>query len=199
MVTLENGKKEKEVMNLETLTYKKCTNEKYDARDINQILSTKSPVCNAIKEIILEFGSYVTSLVPEITDNIYDIDKAMRLGYNFHYGPFELFQHIIKDGFTLIEKIENPQSIFISQKEYNNIKQELFSLNTTSLEQYTKQIIFQNKSCQLAMLSNNDLCFSISTKMNCLNHEIFYSLIEAISYAEKDNKQLYIYSDSNNF
>lgn len=199
IVKSEDGSKAKEAIDLKTLEYRKCKDETYEASDINQILSTNSPTCKAIREIILEFGSYVTSLVPEITNDIYDIDKAMRLGYNWKYGPFELFNHIIKDGFRLIAQWQNPLSVFIEKKEYLNIKQESFFSKTNSLEQYTKRIIFQNDSCKLSLLSNSDLCFSIATKMNCLNHEIFNSLVEAISYTEKENKKLYIYSDSSHF
>lgn len=199
MVKSEDGAKIKEVIDLESLEYRKCKDVQDDFQDINQILSTNTPACQAIKEIILEFGSYVTSLVPEITDDIYDIDNAMRLGYNFQYGPFELFNHIIKDGFALIERAQSPLSAFIAKKEYRNIKPGNFASKINILKKYAKSILFQNDSCKLSLLNNEDLCFSISTKMNCLNHEIFDSLIEAISRAEKDNKKLYIYSDSNHF
>src|SRR5690606_21414577 len=33
---------------------------------------------------------YAASLVPEISDDVYSVDVAMKLGYNWKYGPFEL-------------------------------------------------------------------------------------------------------------
>ena len=45
----------------------------------------------AIESIMKEFEGYVRSLVPEVTSNPTDIDRAMKLGYSWRYGPFELF------------------------------------------------------------------------------------------------------------
>src|SRR5665811_353191 len=38
--------------------------------------------------------SYAASLIPEISDDIVAIDTAMREGYNWKYGPFELLDQI---------------------------------------------------------------------------------------------------------
>lgn len=44
--------------------------------------------------------SYAASLVPEIADTIDDIDRAMRLGYNWAQGPFELIDALGAAWFT---------------------------------------------------------------------------------------------------
>ena len=38
--------------------------------------------------------AYSAALVPEISDDIADVDAAMRLGYNWRFGPFELADRI---------------------------------------------------------------------------------------------------------
>ena len=38
--------------------------------------------------------TYAVSLVPEIADDIASVDRAMRLGYNMKWGPFELLDRI---------------------------------------------------------------------------------------------------------
>jgi len=43
--------------------------------------------------------SYAASLIPEVTDNPVDIDDAMKLGYNWIRGPFELIDEIGVDAF----------------------------------------------------------------------------------------------------
>lgn len=198
IIKLEDGSKINEVIDLTTLEYKRCIDVKFDFKDINEILSLSNNIGTVIREIILEFGSYVASLVNEISDNIYDIDKAMRLGYNWTYGPFELFYTLINNGFSMIDQ-DSRCSNFIAKKEYLYIESEGFSSKVNSLEKHTKKILFQNASCKLSMLNNSEFCFSMSTKMNCLNHEVFNSLIEAILYAEKEKQRLYIYSDTNHF
>ena len=43
--------------------------------------------------------AYAASLIPEVTDNPVDIDDAMKLGYNWIRGPFELIDEIGVDRF----------------------------------------------------------------------------------------------------
>src|SRR6185369_16358264 len=38
-----------------------------------------------------DYLAYSAQMVPEISDRIVEIDRAMRWGYNFTYGPFELW------------------------------------------------------------------------------------------------------------
>src|SRR3546814_4319326 len=41
--------------------------------------------------------AYAASLVPEIADDIPSVDRAMRLGYNWKHGPFELLDQLGAD------------------------------------------------------------------------------------------------------
>ena len=47
--------------------------------------------------MLLETLSYAAGLVPEIADDIVAVDQAMRLGYNWTYGPFELIDQLGAD------------------------------------------------------------------------------------------------------
>ena len=38
--------------------------------------------------------TYAASLVPEIADNMVEVDQAMRTGYNFKRGPFEMIDQM---------------------------------------------------------------------------------------------------------
>ena len=44
-----------------------------------------------------ELLSYAAGLVPEIADDITGVDQAMRLGYNWKFGPFELIDQLGAD------------------------------------------------------------------------------------------------------
>lgn len=46
------------------------------------------------KAVLTETLWYAASLVPEISDDILGIDDAMKLGYNWKYGPFELIDRL---------------------------------------------------------------------------------------------------------
>ncbi len=41
--------------------------------------------------LLTELFSYSTNRVPEIADNIVEIDRAMKTGFNWELGPFEMF------------------------------------------------------------------------------------------------------------
>ena len=49
------------------------------------------------RRVLLETLSYAAGLVPEIADDIVAVDQAMRLGYNWNYGPFELIDRLGAD------------------------------------------------------------------------------------------------------
>jgi len=44
--------------------------------------------------------TYASALVPEISDDIVNIDRAMKWGFNWSMGPFELIDHIGADKFV---------------------------------------------------------------------------------------------------
>ena len=61
---------------------------------------------------------YAAERIPEITDESYQIDRAMRWGFNWEFGPFELWQElgveeiskrIRQDGKVLPEWVEELQ------------------------------------------------------------------------------------------
>src|SRR5688500_1101433 len=45
-------------------------------------------------KVLSQTLAYAASLVPEIADSIADVDEAMRLGYNWKYGPFEMIDQL---------------------------------------------------------------------------------------------------------
>jgi 3-hydroxyacyl-CoA dehydrogenase len=63
------------------------------------------------RRVIAETLAYAASLVPEIADDIATVDEAMRLGYTWKYGPFELIDRLGVDDFIALlaaEKIAVP-------------------------------------------------------------------------------------------
>lgn len=60
------------------------------------------------------------------------------------------------------------------------------------------QILLKNDGAQ-AFLYQDRLVFSMSTKMNCLNEDVFILLLEAIDLAEQREKDLYIVPLTDNF
>ncbi len=72
--------------------------------DLGEVLFTESPQGNLAWEIFGGGLRYAADLVPEISDDVVNIDRAMRWGFNWAQGPFELLDTIGPD--RVIAKIE---------------------------------------------------------------------------------------------
>lgn len=195
-LAVSNSKKIKEVININDLSYKPVNKAEVSFINLDELLGSNSVYGKFFSEVITEFYLYLTSLVPSVTDNIYDIDAAMKLGYSWKYGPFELIGNrwdlIIKNADLM--HISLPQ--YLANKEYQKIDQQKFDSNKDILKE--GKVLLENGSAKLLDYHNN-FVFVITTKMNCLNHDVFYLLQEAATTAETQNKHLYIYPQGNNF
>ena len=99
-----------EAINLETGEY--ATSKKIDLGvetvDINNLLNRKDKYGEYAWEVISKIIKYASSLVPGITDKFNDIDEAMRLGFNWAMGPFEMLKSIgVENFFSRIDNFEN--------------------------------------------------------------------------------------------
>lgn len=68
-----------------------------DARNedpLGPVLDDTSPAAQYAKRVLVRILSYAASLIPDITASPQDIDDAMKLGFNWQRGPFELIDAI---------------------------------------------------------------------------------------------------------
>ncbi len=99
-----------EAVNLETGEY--TTSKKIDLGvetvNINNLINRKDKYGEYAWEVISKIIKYASSLVPGITDKFNDIDEAMRLGFNWAMGPFEMLKSIgVENFFSRIDNFEN--------------------------------------------------------------------------------------------
>ena len=99
-----------EAINLETSEY--AASKKIDLGietvDINNLINRKDKYGEYAWEVISKIIKYASSLVPGITDKFNDIDEAMRLGFNWSMGPFEMLKSIgVENFFSKIDNYEN--------------------------------------------------------------------------------------------
>ena len=197
-LSLSNGKKIKEVINLTDLSYAAIQKTEDEFISFAELLTSNSVYGKFFTEIITEFYIYLVSLIPTVTDNIYDIDIAMKLGYSWKYGPFELLT--VKEGWELIIKNADLMHLslpsYLTNQEYRKIDKQKFTTYKDILKE--SKILVENNSAKLVHYSDS-LVFVLTAKMNCLNHNVFYLLQEAVSRAENEEKYLYIYPQDNNF
>ena len=97
------GKKILEALNLETGKYSpaKKIDVQIDRVDIKKLINRKDKYGKFAWSVISKIIKYSSSLVPEITKEFNDIDEALRLGFNWSKGPFEMLQEIGPKNFLL--------------------------------------------------------------------------------------------------
>jgi 3-hydroxyacyl-CoA dehydrogenase len=68
--------------------------ESAEARTASDLLAHPDRGGQYARAVMLDVLSYAASLVPEIAEGVEDVDAAMRLGYAWRWGPFELADRI---------------------------------------------------------------------------------------------------------
>ena len=103
----EGGKKILEAINLETGEYSpsKKIDIKSEKVDLKKLINRGDKYGDYAWSVISKIIKYSSSLVPGITDKFNDIDEAMRLGFNWSRGPFEMLKEIGVNNF--FQKIDN--------------------------------------------------------------------------------------------
>ena len=163
------------------------------------------------------FG-YVSHKVPEIADEVYKIDDAMRAGFGWENGPFEIWDAIgVQKGIELakeagyevsdwVKNVESfykvndeGQSIFFDQNagKYDNIPgQESFIILDNIRKNKT---LWSNSGSSIQDLGDGIINFEIHSKMNSLGGEVLDGLNRAIDLAEKDYDGLVVGNQGANF
>lgn len=166
--------------------------------------------------------AYVTNRIPEISNDLYKIDDAIKAGFGWELGPFETWDVIgFKQGKELAEKAgrklpawvaemeaagfssfyksENGKRLYYNQqsKSYEIIPgtEELVSLQ--ALRASNK--VWGNSDTTLVDLGDGILNLEFHTKMNTIGGGVIEGINKAIDLAEKDYKGLVISNTGGNF
>jgi len=85
-----------EAINLETGDYSvsKKIDLKLDKVNLSELINRDDKYGEYAWSVLSKIIKYSSSLVPEITKEFNDIDEAMRLGFNWAKGPFEMLEEV---------------------------------------------------------------------------------------------------------
>ena len=97
MQKLDNGEKKKEVFDLSNLEWRDAKKISIDG-DLNMMLEDTEQG-NYIWQVMGSTLAYAADLIPEIADDILNIDRAMRWGFAWSKGPFEMLDEIGPNNF----------------------------------------------------------------------------------------------------
>lgn len=95
----EDGKKTKEAIDLKTGEYRKEKRAQLASVEaakggLRKLVTHEDIGGQYAGAVLLETLRYAASLIPEIADDIVSVDQAMKTGFNWKYGPFELIDRL---------------------------------------------------------------------------------------------------------
>ena len=179
------NKKVLEAINLETGEYfsSKKIEIKADKVDLKKLINREDKYGKYAWSVISKIIKYASSLVPQITDKFNDIDEAMRLGFNWTKGPFEMLNEIgVKNFFEKVDDYKNNKFL----ENLSKTKDENFY---GERQQYTDIETLGKIKAKVIKLEKNDSAeiyrfkdFNIvefTTKANALNYNSMDSLKQA--------------------
>jgi len=171
-----DNKKVLEAINLETGKYSpsKKINIKFDKVDLRSLINRKDKYGDYSWSVISKIIKYASSLVPGITDKFNDIDEAMRLGFNWSKGPFEMLSEIgVKNFFDRVDEIENNKFLkSLSQTKNENFygeRQKYTEIETLGKVKPTALKIDKNDSAEIYRFKDFNIV-EFTTKANVLDY-----------------------------
>lgn len=165
---------------------------------------------------------YVSDRIPEISDELYRIDDAMRAGFGWELGPFEVWDALgLKNAVEGMKKYGNEAAPWVHEmlssghdsfyKVENGVKK-YYDISTKSFKPVpgsesfivlnnlrSNNTIWKNSGTSIIDLGDGVLNLEVHTKMNTIGGDVIQGMNKAIDLAEKDFKALVIGNDGANF
>ena len=174
-----------EAIDLDTGKYlpSKKIDLKMDRIDINSLINRKDKFGDYAWSVISKIIQYASSLVPGITDKFNDIDEAMRLGFNWVMGPFEMLKEIgVSNFFERIDNFDNNKFLEnLSKSKNENFygNRQLYTEIETLGKIKPKAIkIDKNKSAEIYRFKDFNIV-EFTTKANALDYDSMDALKNA--------------------
>ena len=180
-----NQVKVMEAINLETGEYSssKKINIKSEKVDLKNLISRNDKYGEYAWSVISKIIKYASSLVPNNTKEFNDIDEAMRLGFNWTKGPFEMLEEIgVKIFFDKIDEYKNNQFLenLAKTKDENfyGERQKYTNIETLGKVKKTAISIDGNNSAQIYRFKDYNVV-EFTTKANALDYDSMDALKKA--------------------
>lgn len=166
--------------------------------------------------------AYVSNRIPEISDELYKIDDAMKAGFGWEHGPFQIWDAIgVEKGIEMMkeqgyepaawvnEMLETGSKSFYSVKEGNTYYYDIPQKEQIKVPGQDAFIIldnireskevFKNSGVVVEDLGDGILNVEFRSKMNSIGGDVLDGINKAIDIAEKDYQGLVVANDGQNF
>ena len=180
-----DGKKILEAINLETGEYapSEKINIKSEKVDLKALINRNDKYGKYAWSVISKIICYASSLVPGITDEFNDIDEAMRLGFNWSKGPFEMLEEIgVVNFFDRIESYKGNKFLEelakTKNEKFHGIRQKYTDIETLGKVKKTATNVDGNSSASIYRFNDYNIV-EFTTKANALDYDSMDALKKA--------------------
>lgn len=231
--TTEQGQKEILSLDLNTLEYRSSKRATFATLELTKsidkvedrfkvLVSGKDKAGTFYRKTFASLFAYVSHRIPEITDELYKIDDAMKAGFGWEHGPFQIWDAIgVEKGIELMktEGLEphawvNDMIASGSKSFYTIINGATYAYDITKKTQEkipgqdafiilnnirTSHEVFKNSGVVIEDLGDGILNCEFQSKMNTIGGDVLAGLNKAIDLAEKNYQGLVIGNQGANF
>jgi len=229
----EKGKSQILSLNLKTLEYEPKKKAKFATLELTKsidnlqertkvLFNGKDRAGEFYRKAFTGLFQYVSNRIPEISDELYKVDDALKAGFAWELGPFETWDIVgvekaiklmeetgkkpaqwiydmVAAGITSFYKIENGAKQFydIESKSYKTIPGSEGLITLANIRD--TNTVWKNSACTVTDLGDGILNLEWVTKMNTIGGEVIAGINKAIELAENGYRGLVISNDGANF
>lgn len=228
-----DGKSEIHALDLKTLEYKPSEKVKFPTLEMTKavddlkartkmLFAGQDKAGTFYRKLFGGLFAYVSNRIPEISDQVYKIDDALKAGFGWELGPFETWDILgLEAGLKLIEDAGKTPSNWVLDMKKNGISS-FYKTENGSKSFYnqlsgdfeiipgtenlvildalrTQNTVWKNSDTTLVDLGDGILNLEFHTKMNTIGGGVIEGINKAIDIAEKDHKGLVMSNTGQNF
>jgi 3-hydroxyacyl-CoA dehydrogenase len=178
--------------------------------------------CRFIQKYFLGLFAYVSKRIPEISDDVFSVDDAMKNGYAWDAGPFEYWDMIgvekavllaekqglviapwVKD--MLVKGITSFYTFENGKRHYYNVASKKYEVlpgaeKNIQLAAFKNSLVYKNTEAQILDIGDGVLCLEFISKSNVIGEGTGEAMNKAIDIAESEGwKGLVIGNNAPNF
>ena len=232
-VKKDDGSSEILSLDLETLEYRSKKSAKFATLELTKTVDKvidRFPILVSGKDKAGEFYrknfaamfAYVSNRIPEITDDLYKIDDAMKAGFGWEHGPFQIWDAIgVEKGLDIMKTEGLEPAAWVGEmlttgsKSFYTVQGGATYYYDVSSKKQTKvpgqdafilldnirksKEVFKNSGVVIEDLGDGILNCEFQSKMNTIGGDVLAGLNKAVDLAEKDFQGLVIGNQGANF
>jgi len=212
--------REKKSARFATLELTKTVDKVIDRFPI--LISGKDKAGEFYRKNFAAMFAYVSNRIPEISEELYKIDDAMKAGFGWEHGPFQIWDAIgVEKGIELMKAEGLEPNAWVNDmlasgsKSFYTIKDGatyFYNIPSKSQEKIPGQDafiildnirksneVFKNSGLVIEDLGDGILNVEFQSKMNTIGGDVLAGLNKAIDLAEKDFAGLVVGNQAANF